>query len=470
VRTAGSWLAPDLALALAAVTLFYCLFFFQGYQKLFRDSDAGWHIRTGERILASHQLPHTDSYSFSRESQPWFAWEWLADVATGAMHRTAGLAGVALFYGSVIACGVWLWFRLHWAMGGNFFIACAMCPLALSTCNIHWLARPHVIGWLFLLIAVLWAEKPHASFGWLDALAIGGFSALWANTHASFFLAPMVFGVYVLRRSSWYVWAALVAAVGPLLNPYGWHLYQHVFRYLADSELLARISEFQTFDFHTAGSGQIIAALILGIAGGTLAFTQGRYERAALAVLFSVVGIRSARGLPLIALVLLPIANGAIAPLLPRGFSEYCKRLRAIDARLSGVVLAPILIALAFLVLQRLPVGFPPDQFPVAAYVHIPADARLFSSDKFGGYLIYRSNGERKVFFDGRSDFYGVDFLKQVTRVVQLRPGWQTIFDSYRFSHALLPQDYPLTQALEERGWQEVYRDKTAVLLARGRT
>src|SRR5215467_3310349 len=105
---ARSWLAPDLALALAAVTLFYCLFLFQGYQKLFRDSDAGWHIRTGERILTSHQLPRTDPYSFSREGQPWFAWEWLADVATGALHRAGGLNAVALFYAAAIALGVWL--------------------------------------------------------------------------------------------------------------------------------------------------------------------------------------------------------------------------------------------------------------------------------------------------------------------------------------------------------------------------
>lgn len=46
-----------MALVAAWVTLFYCLFLFQGYQKLFRDSDAGWHIRSGEAILATGALP-----------------------------------------------------------------------------------------------------------------------------------------------------------------------------------------------------------------------------------------------------------------------------------------------------------------------------------------------------------------------------------------------------------------------------
>ena len=167
----------------AAVTLFYCLFLFQGYRQLFRDSDAGWHIRNGEAILATGHLPRTDPYSFTRAGQPWFAWEWAADVAVGAIHRAAGLRGVALFYGVAIAAGVWMWFRLHWAMGGNFLIACAMAPLLLSTCNIHWLARPHVLGWLFLLRVVWWCERR----GPLWVLAV--LMVVWANVHASFFLA-----------------------------------------------------------------------------------------------------------------------------------------------------------------------------------------------------------------------------------------------------------------------------------------
>lgn len=471
MRPALAWFAPDLALVSATVTLFYCLFLFQGYQQLFRDSDAGWHIRTGEAILATGNLPRSDPYSFSRPGQPWFAWEWGADVVVGAIHRAGGLAGVALFYGVAIAAGVWLWFRLHWLLGGNFLLACAMSPLLLSSCTIHWLARPHVIGWLFLLTTLFLAETARAPFRWRNGLTIAAFSAAWANLHASFFFAPLIFGIYALGRyqkkgSAWFVWASAVSLLAPLANPYGWHLYQHIFRYLTDSDLLSHIAEFQTFNFHTGGSGQIVAAVILGIAGGTLAFTQRRYEHALLAAVVSVLAIRSARGLPLVALLLLPIANQAIAPLLDKRLQTFGQGLRAIDARFSGLALAPLAILAASALLRHLPTGFPPDQFPVAAYAHIPAEARLFSSDKFGGYLIYRSNGTRKVFFDGRSDFYGAGFMKQYGRIVQVRPGWRESWNSFDFTHALLPLDYPLIPALEQIGWREVYRDGTAALLA----
>ena len=85
--------------------------------------------------------------------------------------------------------------------------------------------------------------------------------------------------------------------------------------------------------------------------------------------------------------------------------------------------MAPLLIFTCFKLLPA--AGFPPDQFPVAAYSHLAADGRLFAPDKFGGYLIYRSNGQKKVFFDGRSDLFGAEFLKNYAKIVQIRPGWR---------------------------------------------
>ncbi|MGH9718782.1 MAG: hypothetical protein ACRD8O_01100, partial [Bryobacteraceae bacterium] len=151
----ASWLIPDLALVASLVTLLYCLFLFEGNRKLFRDSDSGWHIRTGESMLATGVLPRTDPYSFTRGGEPWFAWEWGADALMGAVHGLAGLPGVAALFACAIAASTWLWFKLQWMAGADFLVACALAPLMLSTTHIHWLARPHVLSWLFLLVAVL---------------------------------------------------------------------------------------------------------------------------------------------------------------------------------------------------------------------------------------------------------------------------------------------------------------------------
>jgi hypothetical protein len=488
-RSVRAWFLPDLAMVAAFVTLFYCLFLFQGYQKLFRDSDAGWHIRNGEEILRTATLPHTDPYSFTRRGQPWFAWEWGADVVAGLVHRSWGLGGVALFYGAAIAAGVWLWFRLHWAVGGNFPIACGMAPLLLSTCNIHWLARPHVLSWLFFLAAVLYCETRRGPLTWREGVGVAVFSAVWANVHASFFFGAVIAAIYAVGRSQESgvrsqdparraaAAAAVIAILAGLVNPYGWHLYEHVWRYLTDSELLAHIGEYQSFNFHADGSGQIIAALILGIAGGALAAVQGRWDRALLALLFSALALRSARVLPLAALLLLPLANAAITKAAGARFDKflaYSARLRILDSRQRGWALVPLVLLGCFAILQtpgiRAATGFAADQFPVAAYGHIPADARLFAPDKFGGYLIYRSAGRFPVFFDGRSDLYGADFLKQYSRVMQVKPGWHAWWEQFHFTHALVPADSPLIEALERSGWRRIYGDPTTVLLAKSGT
>ena len=497
-----SWLVPDLALSLAALTLFYSLFLAGGYQSFFHDSDAGWHIRTGELILQTHSLPRTDPFSFTQTGQPWFAWEWLADAAVAAIHSAAGLSGVALFYAAALAAGVWIWVRFNWTAGGNFLLTALFASPMLSTTDMHWLARPHLLSWIFLLLTVRFAIRPRFTPAALTTIA--GLSCLWANLHASFLMAPAILLLYAAgaalpsllfsgdpaeSRSHMrgFLFAAAAALGGTLLNPYGIALHRHVILYLTDGALLDRVGEFQSFNFHLAGSGQILLALGLAAVGGVLSLARKELGSFLLICFLFACALRSARGLPLLALLALPLANGAITQSLRsanglrtsfRSFLEsslrYSDGLRAIDRRSNGFVWVPLLLLIAAFGLRQPAVaantGFPPAEFPVAAasaIAKLPTEARLLASDKFGGYLIYRFAGSRKVFFDGRSDLYGAQFLKDYANLTQLRPGWRITLDRYRFTHALLPTDAPLIEALESLGWTPLHHDAVATLLAR---
>jgi hypothetical protein len=112
--------------------------------------------------------------------------------------------------------------------------------------------------------------------------------------------------------------------------------------------------------------------------------------------------------------------------------------------------------------------AFDDGEFPVKAadvLETLPRDLRVLAPDRYGGYLIYRFNGERKVYFDGRSDFYGAQYMKDYIDLVQARPGWREQVERIGFDHALLPERYTLIPALEGLGWKRLYADKTAVLL-----
>ena len=156
----------------------------------------------------------------------------------------------------------------------------------------------------------------------------------------------------------------------------------------------------------------------LGIAfsGAVFALSQRKLPHFVLGVVLAGMALRTARLLPLVALILLPLANGAIthameswSGLEPRflskldGFLRYCRRLRMIDSNMNGLAITPLVVLVCFALL-RLPsiaerTGFPPYQFPVSAATQLeqlPLDARIFAPDKFGGYLIYRFAGQRK--------------------------------------------------------------------------
>ncbi len=489
---------PDFAMLISIVTLLVCLVLLDGTRQLFRDSDAGWHIRNGEHILSSGSLPRTDSWSLTKSGQPWFAWEWGADVLSGAAHQAGGPAWVAGLYGILIALATWLWFNLQWTIGTQFLLAAAASFLLLGTGNVHWLARPHVFGWVMLLTSLLLIERGVRSLAAVAAVAV-----VWANVHASFFLLPVVLFIYAgdrfvrslvwtgfdrrhdWRDARWFCAAAGIALLATLANPYGWAVHQHVFEYLRNTELLDRVAEFQSFNFRVSGAWPITAALLISGFGAVLALGQRKLAHFSICALFVFMGLQSARVLPIVGLAALPLACGAIScalrewtalqPNVRRTLDSvlrYGDNLRVIDRRFSGIALAIPLTAATFALLSLPAVaaraGFPPDIFPVVAADRIgqlPAAARILAPDSFGGYLIYRFDGARKVWFDGRSDFYGAVFMKEYIDTIDVRPGALERIAHAGFSHALLPPRYSLIPALERQGWKRVYSDSTAVLL-----
>src|SRR5690349_3212620 len=62
--------------------------------RLLGDAGTGWHIRNGELMLQTRSITRTDPFSSTMNGQPWYAWEWLYDVAIGGIHKWLGLNGV----------------------------------------------------------------------------------------------------------------------------------------------------------------------------------------------------------------------------------------------------------------------------------------------------------------------------------------------------------------------------------------
>jgi hypothetical protein len=490
-------LAPNISTLAFIVMLLYN--FFYGYMRFFGDLDAGLHIQTGKNILAAFRAPSADPYSFSCPNCPWFAWEWLADAVMGAVHQVAGLNGIVLLYSLAVALCVWLWFRLHWAVGGNFAIAYVLAFPLFYALYTHLLARPHVFSWLLLLWIILFFEGIKGPLSWRQAALIFGGTVLWANIHPSFFLAPVIGLIYAAARfGAPLIWegmtdanagatakATLIALGATLINPYGWNTHKHAFRFLRDRVLIDSISEYQSHNFHRGSSWVIVLALFISAAGAILALTRKQLAHSVLSLLFFAGALHAGRMIPLLALVGLPFANGAITSAF-RSLPEFRPAVRRIagavlrsvdlfrmmESRANGWLTAVLAVAACALAIRAPSIAartvFPPT-YPiktVETVAQLPGETRLFAPDGFGGYLVYRFGGRRKVFFDGRGDFYGAEFFSRYKHMVNLKPLWRQYWDEYHFTHALVPNDYRLIEALEQRGWKRLDRDFVATLLA----
>jgi hypothetical protein len=472
--------------------------------RLLWDGDIGWHLRNGQNILATHSIPRVDSFSATMSGRPWYAWEWLYDALIAAIYNRLGLSGVVYFTAVVIATTLAMVFRLSLRRGGGVVATTILFLIGTVACSIHFLARPHVVGWL---ITVVWLWILDSSYRdgfdgkfdrrlyWLPVLMV-----LWANLHGGFVLGFVLLGVYlagdVLQwlkcRTEQRAFAArharlvtvvfVLSGLASLINPYAYHLYGHVYGYLTDRFLMQHIDEFRAPNLHGLPAQAFV--LLLAVSAAALVRVRGRVRWAdALLMLFAAIsGFLAARNIPVAAMLLIVVA----APLWSLESKGAGRTLRwafldqmRMESQLAGH-LWPAVVVLAGLVIcfqqgkwfQRPVINahFDEQRFPVRATDFLQQSGShdpVFSLDSWGGYLIFRLYPETKVFIDDRHDFYGDAMLREYLKVLHLESGWQEVLNQWHVNSVLLPGKSKISTALKDMGWRVTYEDSVAVVLVR---
>ncbi|HYM11825.1 MAG TPA: hypothetical protein VEU62_13905 [Bryobacterales bacterium] len=496
--TQGRWWLPPLGEVVFASMLLWLLLGGQA-SVLLADGDTGWHIRTGDTILATGRFPTHDLFSFSRPGAPWFAWEWLSDVLFSLANRAAGLKGVVLLAAMTIAATSAVLFEFLLWQRVNVLVAIFAMFAAGSASTVHWLARPHVFTCLLFVVS-LWlleADRRRRS-PWVWMLAPLG--ALWANLHGGFVALPAMLAIYALgawwdqasrpRPRDWGParrYAALLAAVAAatLLNPYGYRLHQHIASYLRSDFIRNAVEEFQSPRFR--GESMLVFELLL--IGGLLAvpslWRRRDYAPALLVVALAHAALGSVRHVLLYVLAATPVAAaeltrrlegapGGWAQVLAELASDYAPRPGAqAGLRFPAWGLAAAALALALLNSgpPRWRVEFPPQKFPQQALARTEKEIvgrRIFTSDQWGDYLIYRFYPHVRVFIDGRSDFYGAALGREYLEAQQGQHRWEEIFKRYGFEVALVPVEWPLASLLKaDPEWRLAYDDGHALVMTR---
>ena len=486
--------------------------------RLLGDASVGWHIRNGERMLRTHSITRVDPFSVTMGGQTWYAWEWLYDAKIAGIHHWMGLNGVVFFAAVIIALTFALTLRLCLQRGADLPVTALLLALSLGVSMIHLFARPHVLSWLF---TVIWFQLLDSSesanlaasprrLWYLPALML-----LWVNVHGGFVLGFALLGLYLLsaairyyrsrdgeesrslaQRSKTLGIVTVASLAASLINPYGYELHVHVYRYLTSRWLMNHIDEFLSPNFHGVAQQCFVAILLITIVALAAAHNKPSLSRVLVLLLATYSGLYAARSLPvsslLFTLIVAPLWTQALTDarenenlsLRLRAFvsrwQEFTGRVRNVELGFRGHLWPAAAVFLGVLVCahqgrlgttQWMHAHFDPKHIPVQAtdtIVERGIREPIFAPDSWGGYLIYRLYPENRIFVDDRHDFYGVDFLRDYLKAIRLTPDWDKFLNEKHVNWALLPAGSALANMLEETTqWNVVYRDGTAVLLER---
>ena len=481
------WFLPSIAEVVFIVILAFIL---SGKGNLLGDADTGYHIRAGEYIIDNFKVPSHDLFSHITPPLEWTAHEWLSEVILAMIHRASGLTGVVVAFALLIAFIHVILMRFLRSSGSTIIVAACIVALAAGASIIHWLARPHIFSLLlilfwYIILDTYQYQKKNCLYLLLPLML------LWVNLHGGFIAGFMLLAVYIagnvlmaifrkderqdiigkIKTLSIYFILCLLMT---LLNPKGYEILLFPFKLISNTFIMDHVSEFLSPNFHTDLRFEYMLLLMILVFG--VSVLRLNAIEIMLVLVFTHMSLYSARYIPLYAIILSPILGRQIDNLLHE-FRErrLIKRILVISERtaktdsiakfnLWTITTGIVLTIMVFT--GQLLYEFDKEKLPVDAVRFIQEEkivGNMFNNDEFGDYIIYAAWPQYKVFFDGRSDMYGTERLKEYFHIVRLDPGWDDVLKKNNINWIIFNTKSPLSSFLLERSdWKLIYSDKVA--------
>jgi hypothetical protein len=295
---------------------------------VFGDGSTGWHLYTGDWILANHAIPYHNLFSYNMPDKAWVAYEWLSDVIMASLVKLGGLNLLSLCVSFSLAWLLVLLYQRCRSQGAHFLIGMLLMILANLLFFIHWLARPVIFAFYGVYIFSTRLEDfQQGRIGWKQMIIpMTLYMVLWVNTHPGFIFGFALIAIYLCANLLSFFFHAGTASSGQylqklkmlgaafvctfaasLLNPYFLSLYLYINQYLRGSAVLAANEEFASPVFH--GSLQstclevFFALFIVALAIGRHRLS---FPKLLTCIAFCHLALSAVRNIPLLAIVLLP--------------------------------------------------------------------------------------------------------------------------------------------------------------------
>jgi len=494
-------ISPYLGGLNAQVVLVICMLgmiFYQGIRQPIVDPDIWWHLRAGQIILEKG-IPSTDTFSFTTNQNPWLAYSWLAELIFYGVDKYTGCQGLILLQALLITLTCIFAYLTIYRETRSLRLAVILTTLAFYA-SPSWTLRPQLFSFLFAAIFVFLLRveaKKHPSLLWLLPLLI----MIWANCHVYFVIGLVLLTFFSLetllvkdkgevplpfRRRKTILLINILCLLTPLINPYLYHLYIHIFNlclHASSGWAATWIEELQSPNFHIWPMRLFEFMVMLSI----LAFTLSRKKPNVVTIILFIGLLHQAlshsRDITYFTIIVSIMLGYHLAHI---DHSTWQRFIHPAAYR-AGIFKSPgpfflglnvslilgllIFIASKTILLINSPTLVSSKEFPVQAVEFIKSaglPGHMFNHFNWGGYLIYHLYPDYQVFIDGRTQVYPGKVADDYLSITLIQSGWGSLLAKYKVQWVIWPPKDPLaTMLLGSSDWQKVYEDSTTLIFAR---
>lgn len=477
------------------VTAFLAIFSF--FLKPPTDPDLFWHLRYGEEILKTHQIPYGDQYSFTLPGYRWADSYWLSEVLIYLLvSKTGFLLPIILFtlLGAVTYLAVGFWGRVgkvnSEAVAGAAFLGAFVSWPILGL-------RPQTIsltllGLIFIIIHQFWLDSRPKLIFLLPVVFL-----FWANLHAGFTLGLILIWSFLFAELAQQVVQKLwrfraipqpslnfsqikilffvntFSTLITLVNPYGFGLWRTVFNDASSPTIKNQIAEWLAPNFHYEFGLVFFLYLLLLLFLAYLVRMRIHPVRLLILLLFCFLALAAVRHISVFALLSTPLLAEELMLLPWRKINFAYKRLTLVlFLGLFSLVWLGQYLPQIYKATRNLKNLAEEGNYPYGAveYLKKNPQERIFNEYGWGGYLIWQLP-QNKTFIDGRMPGWrrgDKDILEDYSNIIDLKKDGPDLLKSWQIKTVLVSPDYAIVQFLKMNpGWEKRYKDETAVIYTR---
>ncbi|MBU1148727.1 hypothetical protein KKI23_01415, partial [Patescibacteria group bacterium] len=446
------------------------------------DPDMGWHLRNGQLILAEKSLPQTDPYSHTMANFPVIFHEWVTDIAMWLIYSNWGLLPLSIIF-ALITTSAYLLVAKSVKAKAEYQLVAALLGGIASIQIIG--VRPQMITLLGLASVIYlyyrFKENPGSKLIWLLPVIM----VAWVNLHGGFAIGLFILGLFSLievarhglvkifknwrpKLMAWPTWWKLnicifLSGLATLLNPYGYRIFQEIFRTITDSYAKQTIVEWFPVQFSNVNATYFFVYLALFIILLIIAWREIDVGYFIVTLIFGYLAFSSWRNIPLFILVTIPFWVLFVKKLTGQILSQFLSSKWSLMVLIICVALlaqhlyTDLVPSTQSVVKLSEKVGYPYDM--VQWLKDNPQTGNPFNEYNWGGYLTWQLP-QQKLFIDGRMTHWrqdGVEILKLHQEILHLADGWEKTFDQFSIDWTILRKDEPLAYVLKAMGWQVLY-------------